>query len=142
MSFKSSGFLGAAKVLRTLRESPGNGTTIQQSCIRQKNLKVYSKEEALALYIDMRLSTRKYNLMQKGSKIRGAPLYPSYNRIAQAKNECYPQNDQVHISETGFSKSFASIIEFFTNPTHTEALHDNQMGVRRGLIPISIQTKI
>lgn len=59
----------------------------------------YTADEALALYIDCRLTKRDYNLIRKGARERCHNLYPSYDEIIAAKKLCYPEGTKA--SESG-----------------------------------------
>ncbi len=51
----------------------------------------YTKEEALALTIDLKLSREAYESLRRGALKRNSKLYPPYGQILQAKEDCYPQ---------------------------------------------------
>lgn len=52
----------------------------------------YTKEKALALCIDSKLSKHQYNNIRSGAIAHNSNLYPSYFQIGKAKLECYPEN--------------------------------------------------
>lgn len=84
-SFKSDGFLDASKVISNLVESPEIATEYLQCYRKQMITKKYIADEALALMIDMRLSSINYILMREGSKTRNNTLYPPYHHVAASK---------------------------------------------------------
>lgn len=57
----------------------------------------YSNEEALAFLIDNDLTKTQYVNIRLGAKNRNCDIYPSYEKIMEAKQACYPLN--MHISE-------------------------------------------
>lgn len=64
-----------------------------------KKMTQYSADEALALYIDARMTKESYLLVRHGAKDRNSDIYPSYDRLLEARKECYP--DGIVINETG-----------------------------------------
>lgn len=115
MSFKASGFLAASKVVKCLRENPESGADVLNSLQKQNKIKKYTNEESLALYLDMRLTKRKYDRMYRGAKSRSMDLYPSYTKIAETKKECYPLKEHINLSETGFSIRLQAILDLTAN---------------------------
>lgn len=53
-------------------------------------------EHALAIYVDAKLSKRRYNIIRAPVKI----FYPSYEKISSSKNECFPSLEHFEITET------------------------------------------
>lgn len=51
----------------------------------------YTPDEALDLCINCRLSKRTYSVLRKEAKARGADLYPSYDRLLEAKSRRDPE---------------------------------------------------
>lgn len=112
--FKAAGFLDASKVVKTLILNPAIGTEYLKSCENQKLLKEYTPDEALALTMDMKLTKRQYDTMRFGAKHRNYRLYPTYSKIFAAKNQCYPQNEFVRVSEMGFKIDLQAILDLTT----------------------------
>jgi len=48
-----------------------------------------SQEEALALYIDVKFTKDQYNQIRAVLTKRNCNLLPSYNKVLEAKKECY-----------------------------------------------------
>lgn len=60
----------------------------------------YTPEEALAMYIDNRLSKKTYLNLRKGAQLKGyGDMYPSYHKLLEAKKRCYPEG--IKITESG-----------------------------------------
>lgn len=92
--------------------SPKRATKIKKSWQCTKTtISKYTEEEALALYIDGRYSKHSYILMQAGAKKRNANIYPSYNKILKAKNDCYPDLESINITETSAEILLQSLVD-------------------------------
>lgn len=67
--------------------------------------KKYSPDEALALFVNAKLTRRSYQAIRKGPKSKGGKnkksLYPSYDEVLAAKKRCYPAG--IEITEHGAS---------------------------------------
>ena len=50
-------------------------------------------EEALASYIDNKMTTRIYKNLQKDAIKAGHLLYPSFYSLKKAKKECFPDEN-------------------------------------------------
>jgi len=71
---------------------------------------MYSVEEALALIIDAKLTKSQYTLIRSQAKQRNANIYPAYNKILEAKSQCYPRKDQVLITEISAEVTLQSLL--------------------------------
>lgn len=58
---------------------------------KKLTLQSYTVDEALSLIVDLKLSANQYKALRLGAKERGADIYPSYHRILEAKEKCYPR---------------------------------------------------
>lgn len=58
--------------------------------IKSKQKYDYSDDEALALFIDCKLSKDQYENLQKSAKAKKHYIYPPYKHITKAKTDCYP----------------------------------------------------
>lgn len=99
-SLRKSGLRDAAKMVQTVSENAQRATEIK----KQINAPIaqpikYTPEEALALYVDGHYTKKSYILMQSGAKERNANIYPSYNLIKKAKEDCYPDEEFISISD-------------------------------------------
>ncbi|CAL1671818.1 unnamed protein product [Lasius platythorax] len=63
------------------------------------NVIAYTPAEALALMIETSLTKNSYQVTQTQANSRGANIYPSYKRVREAKAECYPPKESVHITD-------------------------------------------
>lgn len=61
-------------------------------CDKKKNINIitpYTPREALAYMLDTDISKASYHFTRMQAKMRGADLYPSYDKVKEAKRECY-----------------------------------------------------
>lgn len=70
-----------------------------QSAKKILSLQPYTMDEALSLIVDQKLSVYQYKVLRYGAKDRGVDTYPSYDRILEAKQKCYPMKENINISE-------------------------------------------
>ena len=64
--------------------------------------KSYSAEEALALMLDCRMSRADYQTICQRALDKGCMLYPAYNYIVKAKNDCIPDSGIVTSDYSAF----------------------------------------
>jgi hypothetical protein len=57
-----------------------------------------SPDSALAMMIDTDLTTSQYNTIREQSNMAVKNLYPSYYKVKESKNLCYP--DDIQVTET------------------------------------------
>jgi len=68
----------------------------------------------LAMYMDLGLSKRKYELLRAYNKhLFGNKLYPPYAKIQAAKQKCYPQN--ISVTENGAKIKLQSLLDHTTS---------------------------
>ena len=73
------------KVISKIMSSEEDG-----SC-NVKSSSVYSPREGLAMILDCRLSKQYYQTIRNGAKNKGYDIYPAYNHVLDAKEECITQ---------------------------------------------------
>lgn len=79
---------------------------------KQNLCDVFSKQEALALMVDLKLSRYQYNCLRTKCKEKNAPNFPSYYQISNAKADCYPLN--MVITERGASLALQDLLNHTT----------------------------
>lgn len=91
--------------------SPDRKSKIIEILDNDSDIVPYTANEALALIVDTDLSYHQYEIIYHQAKSRNANIYPSYNRILQAKKECYPAKDSITISDTHVDISVQKILD-------------------------------
>ena len=66
----------------------------------------YDKEDALAVFVDTRLTKDAYQKIRLGAIMRGANIYPFYDEIIDAKESCYPVD--IKVDERGKMMGYRS----------------------------------
>lgn len=61
----------------------------------------YTEDEALALFLNAKLTKSSYKEIQQGGNRKRRKIYPCYDNLVEAKKRCYPAN--ISVSETGAS---------------------------------------
>ena len=97
MSLRHKGKVAEAKLLQeATTTTPTRARKIRRAWLsHQKQIKPYTTDEALALLIDAKLTRAQYCMLRSGAKHRNANIYPSYDKIIEAKRRCYPSNPLV-----------------------------------------------
>lgn len=88
MRFRSEGKADAAKLLHEAMETtPTRPSRMREAWLQSGSniIKPYSPDEALALFIDTRLTKSQYIKIRVQAKSRNANIYPSYQHIVAAK---------------------------------------------------------
>lgn len=116
VSLRKSGQRDAASLLKKITDlDPCTSTTATDIKNVLKNhesvtQRKYSPEEALALFLDCRLTKCSYIRLRKKALEAGHDLYPSYHALQKAKKSCYPQENCFTISETRVEVSLHQLI--------------------------------
>lgn len=65
---------------------------------KKNNITPYTPREALAYMLDTDMSKASFHLTRMQAKSRGADLYPSYDKVKEAKRKCYPSTDFIIVT--------------------------------------------
>lgn len=100
MSLRSTGRRDAAQLVKQVASlSPERATKIKkayQSPSSKMPIKM-TNDEALAFFVDKKLTKDQYISMRQISKAHNADIFPNYHQLLEAKKQCYP--DKVMITE-------------------------------------------
>lgn len=122
-NLRKSGQRDAAKIIQCVSNHSLNATRIKKLVNSSPTSPIkYTPEEALALYVDGRYTKNSYILMQSGAKLRNADIYPSYNLLKKAKNCCYPDENNITISEIHAEVKLQALVDH----TATRLVHLQQ----------------
>lgn len=114
MNLRQSGKAAQSSLIKEATQtSPTRATKILETWKNKSKFKLerYTADEALALIINSRLSKSSYLQIRKGAKKRGADIYPSYHNILIAKERCYPQNDDIKVTESSAEISLQALLD-------------------------------
>ena len=101
----------------------------------------YTVDEALALLVDLDLTTAQYHSMRMSAVERGCQLYPAYKKVAKAKAVCLPSQEAISVLPDQAQVDLQSLLD------HTAArLLQLQKPVLEGLtdappIPLTLYCK-
>lgn len=100
----------ASIVKELLVASPNRGTILKKTRkLSPKQPLSMSEEQALALIVDANLSTRQYQRIREQAKSLRCLIYPSYNKVKEAKVLCYPPG--IIITETSAEIPLQTLID-------------------------------
>jgi hypothetical protein len=122
----------AAIVKELCCASPNRGTVIKKVRRSVPQKQELLPEQALALMVDINLSSRQYKLLRAQATTFNCKLYPPYYKVKESKQLCYPQG--VVISNYRGQRTIA-----FVRKQHFQ--HHNEMGLRWNGTK-SLQTKV
>lgn len=94
LRLRSDGRPEAAKLLSRSRTvlSPNQEIKKNNQTTSKNAQSPLSSDQALALFLDAKLTKRSYQLLRNNAKENNFDIYPSYNKIREAKQLCYPEN--------------------------------------------------
>lgn len=96
--------------------SPGRALKIKRTYFNAQKSRIaitpYTADEALAYIIDSRITKNAYQQTRIGAKQRGANIYPSYKRIIESKQRCYPEG--VNVNEISASIPLQQLLDHTT----------------------------
>jgi len=96
--------------------SPGRALKIKKTYLNAHKSRItitpYTGDEALAYIIDSRITINAYQLTRIGAKQRGANIYPSYKRIIEPKQRCYPEC--INVNEISASIPLQQLLDHTT----------------------------
>jgi hypothetical protein len=58
-----------------------------------------TSDEVVSLIVEAKLTKRQYMLIRKQAKEKHVDIYPSYHKVLEAKNRCYPPINCITITE-------------------------------------------
>ena len=106
---RDAGKRDAADIINEVSSSPASVSS-QIKCLKANTQKQrsFTKEEALAMFIDCKLTKHTYNLTRTKINKLGYKIYPSYYKLRQCKNECYPN---ISVTESRAVVKVQSIVD-------------------------------
>ncbi|KAK4872369.1 hypothetical protein RN001_014398 [Aquatica leii] len=100
MSLRKSRNVDAAKLVKDIAEGSRTTATRYRDSLTAKREKPFTKDEALSLLIEGRLSKNMYNTIRAAGISHNCSLFPSYKNVLDAKKDCYPPAVDIRITET------------------------------------------
>jgi len=97
--------------------SPRRALKIKKTYLNAQKSRIiitpYTGDEALAYIIDSRITKNAYQQTRIGAKQRGANIYPSFKRIIESKQRCYPES--INVNEISASIPLQQLLDHTTS---------------------------
>jgi hypothetical protein len=100
MNLRSAGHKDSAKLFyEAVETTPTRPSRMREAWTKsnEDQIKPYTSDEALALFIDTRLTKSQPVKIRVQAKARKADIYPSYHKVQAAKKSCYPLDETITI---------------------------------------------
>ena len=112
MAIRASGHRTAANLIKKISEAPEEAKLLMDFKQQVQLQSCYTGEEALALYIDTKLTRHSYKILRKQSLRKGHSIYPSVYRLTKTKNCCFPAEGSIAVDELSVSINVHEIVSF------------------------------
>jgi len=97
MSLRAPGQIEAAKLLQEITTStPKRASKYIKIYKESQTPKKLSREDALAVLVDAKLSRHQYNVIRMSAPDK----FPSYKVIQESKKNCYPKPENIKVTST------------------------------------------
>lgn len=80
----------------------------------QKTKPAFSADEALGLFLSLKLTKWQYNTLRQCANEKGSNIFPSYYQVQHAKQECYPAKDAITVTETSAKIKLQALLDITT----------------------------
>ncbi|KAI5635428.1 FAT domain-containing protein [Phthorimaea operculella] len=101
VSARSSGQRNVAKVIKTVTSDPTICKNIFKKSVSDESVpRCLTSDEALAYYVDAKLTSHAYKQTRKWSIKAGHKVFPSYYSVRKAKLACLPAEELTAVNET------------------------------------------
>lgn len=107
---KTSGDKDLFKVISEISKSPERPKKIRKLLDKPKSLTPKTPQEALAFLLDKSLSKDVYTSMRLETKSCGADVWPTYNKVREAKSVCRPPKETIKIEENKAEVSLQALL--------------------------------
>lgn len=109
-NLKQSGQTDLAQIVAHLLRHPEHIPEVQACIERSKRDMELSPEKALSLMVNLKLSRWQY-LTLRETIHKEVFLLPSYNRVLDAKQECYPSKDMILLCDEGAEVKLQALLD-------------------------------
>lgn len=103
MSLKAAGKRDESKVVHeAVFTTPTRATKIRKAwqTVQKSEVQIpLTSDEVVSLIVEAKLTKRQYMLIRKQAKEKHVDIYPSYHKVLEAKNRCYPPINCITITE-------------------------------------------
>lgn len=96
---------------KVVKASPVRTRRILKSIPTPNDAKEFTNEEALALFLDLKLTKQQYIQLRLRAIEKGSNLYPAYHHITAAKMDCLPSKDTIKITPISAEVQLQSLLD-------------------------------
>lgn len=110
MSPRSSKKVEASKLVKEVTETTPKRAARYRAAFKActaSNRTQLSPEEAVSMFVEAKLTRHQYYIVRLKDKLR----FPSYKIIQQAKQDCYPDKDQITITDTSADIKLQALLD-------------------------------
>lgn len=126
--------------VRALRITQSNADPLSSCTFEEIDLQekcgTVTEDEALALFVDAKLTKQQYSLIRDLVNAKCCNLFPSYKKLAIAKKRCYPKQEHITITSTGIDIKLQSLLDH-TAERILQTKTDEELKDHRELVLIS-----
>lgn len=98
-------------LIKYITEHPEQAAEIKNFLNGKATTNKYTAEEALGIWISLKLSKWQYLTLRETAKERGVDLYPTYYSVLKAKKACYPPESDIEVTERGVKVKLQAILD-------------------------------
>lgn len=111
-SLRASGKTGEAQLIKeaTIEGNAGEMIEILNNSLKEKPVVPFSPDEALNFIVEANLSKHQYTLIRLKAKEKNADIFPSYDKILEAKKKCYPPETDIFIKDKSATVKVQSLL--------------------------------
>ena len=110
MSLRAAGKTDESKIVKEIISSPTRAKKYRKS-LKQVSPQQLSAEEALSVLVEAKLTRHQYNVIRKAAPEK----FPSYTIVQAAKKKCYPERDEIKITETSAQINLQALLDHTTD---------------------------
>lgn len=104
-------YIKADIIAKVSTASPVRTKRILKSVATPSEEKQFTNEEALALFLDLKLTKQQYTQLRLRAIEKGSNLYPAYHHITDAKKDCLPSEDTIKITAISAEVQLQSLLD-------------------------------
>lgn len=94
MKLRKAGKIDAAKLCAQVVSSPTKATKVMEK-VEHPNESMFSPAEALNIIVNTDMSKDSYVFLREAHRQKQCYMYPSYEKVLQEKQKCYPEDVNV-----------------------------------------------
>lgn len=112
MCLKSDGNLEASRLVDEALRTPTVVSEMRNVLAQNKNSCIMlSEDEALSLYTEAKLTKAQYQYIRNTFLSKNINILPNYEKLILAKKRCYPDENNVKVSESNVEVSLQSLLD-------------------------------